>query len=99
MGAAVIGRSAPFCSNNSATEKGFRIGWGVDGRASRPGEVAGDAEAEGDAGSAAARARNTTCVPRDRSRELGFARSARAYNTFWMSFFLTEASKVSSGVP
>ena len=99
IGAAVMGRSAPFCNSSSATGKGLRAGCGVDGRTFRPGDVAGDADAEGKAGSAAARAKNTACVPRDLSRALGFARKARAYNTFWMSFFLTEASSVSSGLP
>jgi hypothetical protein len=98
MGAGNAGRSAPFCNRSSATEKGLRVGCGVVGRAPGPGETAGDVEAEGEAGSAAARARNTTCVPRERSRELGLARRASAYNTLPMSFFFTDASNVSSGV-
>lgn len=55
-------------------------------------------ELEGDAGSAAARARNTACVPRERSAAFGFARSARAYSTCWMLFCLMLTSKVSSGL-
>ena len=68
-------------------------------------EVADDVDAEiggfrpaGEAGSAAARARKTQCVFLDRSAALGFTRRASAYNTPWMSFFLTEARRVSSGV-
>ena len=42
----------------------------------------------GDAGSAAARARKTACVERERSWALGLARRAKACRTFWMSFRL-----------
>ena len=52
----------------------------------------------GDAGSAAARARKTACVPRDKSDELGLAFRASAYKTFFVSFFLMDASKVSTGL-
>jgi hypothetical protein len=96
MGAGWRGRSAPFCRRSSATEKALRVGCGVAGRAPGAGEPEGDVEAEGDAGSAAARARKTTCVLRDRSRELGFAFRESAYSTLAMSFFLTDASNVSS---
>ena len=78
MGAGSIGNSAPFCNSSSATGKALRVGCAVPGRVAEPGELAGDAVAEGDAGSAAASARNTACVPRDRSRALAFARSASA---------------------
>ena len=57
-----------------------------------------DEDDDGEAGSAAARARKTAWVPRDRSVEFGFARRARAYRTFLISFFLIDASKVSVGV-
>ena len=53
---------------------------------------------DGDAGSAAARARKTAWVPRDRSVEFGFARRARAYKTFLISFCFIDASRVSTGV-
>lgn len=52
----------------------------------------------GDAGSAAARARKTAWVPRDKSDEFGLAFRASAYRTFFTSFFLIDASKVSTGV-
>jgi hypothetical protein len=80
IGAGKAGKSAPFCKSSSATENGFRLGCGfaVAGRAPGPGEPAGDTVAEGDAGSAAASAKNTTWVPLDRSREFGFARRASA---------------------
>lgn len=55
-----MGNSEPFCNSNSATGKAFREACAVPGRGGMPGEVAGDAEADGDAGSAAASARNTT---------------------------------------
>ena len=91
----VVGIEAPFCVSNSAIGKAAIFG------AARGDEEIGKAllvvEA-GEAGSAAARARKTVWVFRDRSVALGLARRARAYSTPWMSFFLIEARRVSSGV-
>src|SRR3569833_2342189 len=84
------GISAPFCQSSSATGNGTTL----SGASVRDGVEVGD----GDAGSAAARARNMACVPRDLSVELGLAPRARPYITCWISFFLMAASSVSSAV-
>ena len=108
MGAGCVGISAPFCNRSSATGNGFRSGVGVVGRGVcivglRPGDDTVEPlrwcmkELDGDAGSAAASARKTAWVPRDRSAAFGLARSANAYKTCWMLFCLILASSVSSG--
>ena len=112
--AVAAGRSAPLRSSSSATAKGLRgpVDGGAGGGAGAPlPDVSGregacggglgsglvDAE-DGDAGSAAASARNTACVERLLSSAFGLARRARAYDTFVISFFLIDASSVSSAV-
>lgn len=84
--------SAPFCTSSSATGNAVTLP-GVGERV----ELDGEAEA-GEAGSAAASARKTACVLRDRSAAFVFAPRAIAYKTPWISFFLMLARRVSSAV-
>ena len=83
------GISAPFCTSSSAIGKGIALTdgplvLGRDEAGEEDEDVAAAAAAglwlgvvvPGDAGSAAARARNTACVLRDRSATLTFARRA-----------------------
>ena len=65
------GISAPFCTSISA------IGNGIAFPADDSGRV-GDIDDDGDAGSAAASARKTECVPLDLSVTFGFAFEASA---------------------
>lgn len=73
IGAVCCGISAPFCTSSSAIGKGMGLGGGC--LAVLIGENPGDVE-PGMAGSAAARARKTACVFRDRSVALTLALNA-----------------------
>lgn len=101
IGAAQDGISAPFWISNSAIGKDLRIDLPdeyCDDVDDFDEDIALASDDAGEAGSAAARARKTAWVPRDKSDEFGLAFRASAYRTFFMSFFLIDASKVSTGV-
>lgn len=74
MGGGARGSSAPFRRRSSATGKALR---GEAVESERPIDE-GEDVGPGVAGSAAARAKNTACVPRDLSTTLGFPWRASA---------------------
>ena len=94
------GTSAPFWISSSAIGKAFGCWFTAVGPAFPFGVVTGLGVADpAMAGSAAARARKTACVPRERSCALTLPRRAMPYRTPWTSFFFTLARRVSSAVP